>query len=81
MTIARCLLTTRDRVRSNAFPLTHEHLADALGVRRVGVTIAAGALQRRKLISYRHGLMRILDGKGLEAASCECYAILRGLAR
>jgi len=78
--IARCLLTTRDRVRSNAFPLTHEHLADALGVRRVGVTIAAGALQRRKLISYRHGLMRILDGKGLEAASCECYAIVRSLA-
>lgn len=78
--LARCLLTTRDRVRSNDFHLTHEHLADTLGIRRVGVTNAAGALQRRKLISYQRGNIRILDGKGLEAASCECYAIVRSLA-
>jgi CRP-like cAMP-binding protein len=78
--VACCLLTTRDRVRSNDFSLTHEHLADALGIRRVGVTVAASALQRRKLIRYHRGHVRIINGKGLEAASCECYAVVRSLA-
>ena len=77
--LARCLLMTRDRTRSDQFRLTHELLAYALGIRRVGVTNAATALQRRKLISYRRGKIHILDRKGLNAASCGCYEIIRNL--
>src|SRR5688572_4712085 len=78
--LAGWLLLTRDRVRADEFHLTHEILAVALGVRRSGVSNAAAALQRRKLISYRRGDIRILDRKGLQAASCGCYEIVRSLA-
>ncbi|HEY8250288.1 MAG TPA: Crp/Fnr family transcriptional regulator, partial [Burkholderiales bacterium] len=78
--LAGWLLLTRDRVRSDQFHLTHEFVAATLGIRRVGVTNAAGALQRRKLISYRRGNIRILDRKGLKAASCGCYEIVGKLA-
>lgn len=78
--LARWLLMTRDRVRSGEFRLTHEFLGHMLGVRRVGVTTAARTLQRRKLIDYTRGSIRILDHKGLEAAACECYAIVNAKA-
>jgi len=74
--LARWLLMTRDRMRSKEFRLTQEFLSHMLGVRRVGVTNAARALQKRKLIDYSRGQISILDDKGLEAAACECYALV-----
>ena len=71
--VARWLLMTGDRAEGAMFPMTHERLAYTLGVRRVGVTQAAGALQRRRLISYARGKVTILDAEGLEQASCSCY--------
>lgn len=72
--LARWLLMTRDRLLSNQFHLTQEFLGHMLGVRRVGVTNAALALKRHGLIDYSRGNIDIVNGSGLEEASCSCYA-------
>lgn len=74
---ARSLLMARDRLQSDELELTHAFLAQMLGVRRVGVTVAAGNLQRRGVISYSRGRLIILDPKRLAEAACECYGLIR----
>lgn len=71
--LARWLLMSQDRSASNTFHVTHEFLSYMLGVRRVSITLAAGALQDAGLVEYRRGDFKVLDRSGLEAASCGCY--------
>lgn len=71
--LARWLLMTHDRAQSDEFDITHKGLSDLLGMRRSGVTIAAGQLQEEGCIRYTRGHITVLDRAGLEAKSCECY--------
>lgn len=77
--LARWLLMTRDRAQSAQMHLTHEFLSHMLGVRRVGVTEAACALQDRALIEYSRGNITILNHRGLEEAACGCYELVRDM--
>jgi len=78
---ARWLLISSDAVDSNEFGLTHELLSQMLAVRRPGVTVAIGELEREKLIVHRYGKIAILDKEGLEKAACECYRTVRDRRR
>ena len=73
---ARWVLMTQDRTAREEFPITQEFLAEMLGVTRPKVTSAAGAMRRRGLIDYRRGLMTVENRGRLEAAACECYALV-----
>jgi CRP-like cAMP-binding protein len=74
---ARWLLEVRERIESDELPLTHEFIAEMLGVRRAGVTEAAGRLREMGLIDYRRGHIHVTDAQRLEATSCECYMVLK----
>lgn len=74
---ARWLLMTQDRAGADQFLLTQEFLADMVGVQRPTITLIAGLFQRAGIITYKRGLITILDRTALEAASCECYGIVR----
>jgi len=75
--MARWMLMTSDRIKSNEFRITQEFLALMLGVRRVGVSVAASDLRKRKLMAYRRGTFTILDHRGLLAAACGCYKTVK----
>jgi CRP-like cAMP-binding protein len=73
--LARWLLMVQDRMQSDTYALTHEVLANMLVAHRPTISVAASALQKQGLISYRHGTIRIVDREGLQATACECYVI------
>lgn len=77
--LARWLLMMHDRTFSDQLHITHEFLAFMLGVRRVGITRAAGSLQERKFIRYSRGVVTVLDRCGLETAACSCYRADRAI--
>lgn len=76
--LSRWLLLSFDRLQSNELRMTQERLASMLGVRREGVTEAAGKLQAAGVIQYSRGRIRVLDRPGLEQATCECYGVVKG---
>ncbi len=75
--LARWLLMTQDRVDSGSLPITHDFLATMLGTDRPTVSLAAGVLQKRKVIEYTRGAVKIVNRKKLEDSACECYAVIR----
>jgi CRP-like cAMP-binding protein len=75
--LARWLLMAHDRATKDEFPMTHEFLSMMLGVRRAGISVAAGQLHKAGLIRYERGCIEVTDRPGLEAAACECYGIVR----
>ena len=74
---ARWLLMTQDRVDSESLPITHDFLATMLGTGRPSVSLAAGVLQRKELIEYTRGAVKIVNRKKLEHSACECYGVIR----
>jgi len=74
---ARWLLMAHDRARANSFELTHQFLAEMLGIQRPSVTLVARSLQDAGLIRYSRGMITIVNRKGLERTACECYGIVR----
>jgi len=74
---ARWLLLTQDRAGTDEFPMTHEFLAQMLGVRRATVTVTAGILQKAGFVQFSRGRVAIVDREGLENTACECYAVTR----
>jgi CRP-like cAMP-binding protein len=77
--LTRWLLMARDQTQSEVLKFTQEYLSEMIGTQRTTVTVLAGALQERHLIRYTRGTIRILDGPGLEAITCDCYAIIKRL--
>ena len=75
--LARWLLMTQDRVDSGSLPITHDFLATMLGTDRPTVSLAAGVLQRKELIEYTRGAVKIVNRKKLEDSACECYGVIR----
>jgi CRP-like cAMP-binding protein len=75
--LCRWLLLSRDRLQTDELVMTQELIANMLGVRREGVTAAAGRLQENRLISYKRGRIRVLDRGGLESCVCECYQVVK----
>jgi CRP-like cAMP-binding protein len=75
--LARWLLMARDRSEGDEFPMTHEFLSMMLGIRRAGITIAAGSLSKAGFIRYERGRIEVTDRPGLESVACECYGIVR----
>jgi len=75
--LCRWLLLSLDRLPTNELVMTQELVANALGVRREGITEAAGKLQRAGVIRYRRGHISVLERSGLEAGACECYAVVK----
>jgi CRP-like cAMP-binding protein len=75
--LARWLLMSHDRVKGDGFPMTHEFLGLMLGLRRAGITVAAGLLQKAGFIHYARGHMEVTDRPGLESVACECYGVVR----
>ena len=75
--LCRWLLLSLDRLNSNQLVMTQELIANMLGVRREGVTEAAGKLHKAGLIDYRRGRITVLDRPGLEQRTCECYAVVK----
>jgi CRP-like cAMP-binding protein len=75
--LCRWLLLSLDRLPTNELAMTQELIANMLGVRREGVTEAAGKLQKAKMITYSRGVIRILDRPGLEQRVCECYGVVK----
>ena len=75
--MARWLLLCADRIGDRVLPLSHEYMADMLGVTRSSVTVVAGHLQGKNLIQYTRGKIKIVDLVGLETLSCECYRVVR----
>ncbi|MGF4237290.1 Crp/Fnr family transcriptional regulator [Klebsiella pneumoniae] len=75
--LCRWLLLSLDRAQDNELVMTHEHISEMLGVRRAGVTVAAGKLQAAGLIQYHRGKIHVLSRQGLEALVCECYPLVR----